>query len=144
YLFYQLEENEGKDKFYALRFDLNRAIWEDEPLEFQVALDDLKISKYSVAAAYSDFKPEHFSPEIQAIVIRKKNHQGSVGIAISLSKISGVAQDDYTFYWFLHNNGRELKSRWMNDGWRLCISGETLLRGRVQAYQALELGHPND
>ncbi len=144
YLFYTIEGLENKDKFYALRFDLNNGRWEEEPLEFQVEQDALCISSDAPSGEYVEFKKEQFSTEIQAIAVRHiDRHDVQPTIAVSLKKTEGVSQDLYTFYWPMHENGKEFKPRWNGDGWRLSINGSKVLRGSVRSFQGITVDENN-
>jgi len=143
YLFFQKDGEENEAKFFALRFNLLNGQWEDEPLEFQVEIDDLQIVSNAPTTAYAGFKKEDFSPKIKAIAVRQYNHTFTPGIAVSLEKSSGIAPDVYTFYWKLHFNGKEIKPEWKGDGWRMTINGDLTTKGKVQFYQGV-YGNPDE
>mgnify|MGYP001166956847 CR=1 FL=1 len=140
YLFFTRTGLENKPKFFALRFNLLNGLWEEEPLEFQVELDDLSISSSSPASEYVGFRKEDFSPEIKAIAVRQMNDTGVPPVvAVSLQKTGGLSQDVYTFYWPMHDGGKEFKPRWNGDGWRLSIVGNKVLKGLVRSFVGIRV-----
>ncbi len=135
YLFFTRTGRENEAKFFALRFNLLNGLWEEEPLEFEVEQDDLRISAHNPISAYSGFKKEDFSPNIKAIALRHNTYpRAQPTIAVSLEKTGGVSKDVYTFYWPMADGGKEFKPRWDGDGWRLDISGDRVLKGHVRFF----------
>ncbi|MBS1581141.1 MAG: hypothetical protein JST66_02970, partial [Bacteroidetes bacterium] len=140
YLFFTRTGQDNASKFFSLRFDLLNGLWEEEPLEFEVELDDLRIDARSPIPEYSGFRAEDFSPVIKAIAVRHNtNYYVQPTIAVSLEKVAGVSKDMYTFYWPMHDNGKELKPRWSGDGWRLCISQSRVLKGLVRFFVGIHV-----
>jgi len=141
YLFFTRADQEKKNVFFALRFDLLNGRWEDEPLEFDVEEDALQIVSQSASGEYVNFKREDFSTDILSAAVRRIDAAWRPPmIAVSLKKVSGYAKDAYTFYWTMSDNGKEFKPRWTNDGWQLIIDENRTFRGEVKYYLGLAVG----
>lgn len=121
YVFYLLPKEEDTHKFYALRFDVNIAKWESEPIDFEVAADDLT-NLYPTPT--EPLIAGDFDTRIAAFVVLRNNPIGeSPWIAISLMyKRTGHYQ---TFKRRLNTKGTELASKETWDRWDTIFKGET-------------------
>ncbi len=113
YLFFLAADDDVRDRFFAIRYDVDTHEWDSEPLEFEIEVDDLRDH-----GTHPETLPDDaFLPEIQAMAVLKNNYQWDIPfIAISL-KENREDPRIYTFHSRLHANGKELVSKEWWDRW---------------------------
>lgn len=149
YLFYMKSKDEQKNKFYALRYELENGKWLDEELEFEIERDNLSLDvdatmiPLAVTEAdniweHRENLREHVELEIRALKIMQNNHPWlTPAIAVSLDfKIdsstvateiaSEVNYNPLTFTNYLDKNGIELRK---TREWRAAIKEDRTTLG---------------
>jgi hypothetical protein len=159
YLFYMPEKREDRDRFFAMRFDVQTGQWESEPLEFELELDDLRNDADQSGA----LSGEHFVHLIESMTVAKNSNPGEITwFAISLLRKNTPATQAARYVTFVHHleaTGKELASEEWWDRWRTSMDpaglgawqvwsglGDSLiasLEGRIKDYYRVSAGTGN-
>ncbi len=160
YLFYLKKSVTSIDRFYALRFDLDKNRWEEEPLEFELSEDEFNISNLytnEVESPIPDQILDHLELNILELEVCKNLYYWQTpSIAISLkSRYTSQETNEeksfiITFTRSLNSEGgEEFKDEFSWDLWNsyVTIIGDAFFRehsmtGRIHSYAFRQNGSP--
>lgn len=142
YLFYMSADRDKQDRFYAIRYDCEKAVWENEPLEFVLEADDIRIMPQS----WVEYIPVYIQTQLLDIdnytlkievleICQNLQYYEKPYIAISLS----AGEYSQTFYQSLSKDGLKLdEGKWWSV-WETKVGGpsepdKTLFSSKVRQF----------